>query len=541
MVDEACPDDRKMGPPTPLMEPRAQHLEEDAAPAPTPAPSPTGPAAKGQRYGKLARRGVAWSFVREGVTELVMLPSALIMARLLTPFDFGVAGSVAIFVTLATRLTNVGFNVALVRHKDLRPEHSSSVFVIVLGLGVAAYTGLVAGAPWIASFFRAPQLTEVVRVAALCFLITPFGSVPAAMMSRDMRFRQTAIVDWISTVTQAGTGIFLAWRGYGYWSLVYGQLAGDVASTVTRLLFADWRPSLHFSVAAVKELLSFGTGVFAKRLLDYGASNLDSLVVGRVLGVAALGFYDKGFTTIRRVLVRMNTGGPMVSFRVLSLISEDTERFRNAYRKVMVATALLSCPMLLGLSALGPDLIPVAYGQRWEPTVVPFQILCVAGMFKVLNEYAGSAVQAMGKIWGQVGRQLIHATLIVVFVAALSPGGLAGAAIGVLLASIFMYLLMQGLLMQLTSINARTILESLFPGVLCGVVVATAVFGIRMLALQYAPGAAQWERLIVEVVTGGVAYLGFIKFNRFREVRQLVRDTAADLAPPFGSVVRLLA
>ncbi len=496
---------------------------------------------KKERYGKIARRGVAWSFVREGVTELITLPSALILARLLTPFDFGMAASAAVFITLATRLTNVGFNQALVRIKELRPEHSSSVFVVVLALGVTAFAIVGAAARVIASFFNAPELADVMWVAAICFLITPFGTVSGAMMTRDMRFRHTAFCDWAGRLAQASTGIVLALNGFGYWSLVYGQLAGDVVITLARIFLSRWRVSFRFSTAAIKELLSFGTGVFAKRLLEYAAGNLDSVVVGRLLGISALGFYDKGFTTVRRVLTRMNTGGPMVSFRVLSLIQEEPERFSNAYRRVVLGASLFCIPALLGLAALGPDLIPVAFGDRWEPTIVPFQILCVAGIFKVLTEYAGSAIQAIGKVWGQVGRQLVHAALVVVLVAGFSRFGLPGAAFGFLLAMVVMYLMMQSLLTRLTPVTVKMAFESELPGLVCGIAVGLVVWGTRSLALDFAPAAAQWVRLIAEATAGSLAYLAFIKFNRFRAVRRLVRDTATDLAPPFARVARLLA
>jgi PST family polysaccharide transporter len=356
-----------------------------------------------------------------------------------------------------------------------------------------------------------------------------------------MRFQSTAACDWIQGAAGAVTSISLALGGYGYWSLVYAQLVSDVAGTGAKLILARWRPSLRFSMSAVKELLAFGTGVFAKRLLDYTAGNLDNLVVGRMLGMSALGFYDKGFMTVRRIMHRLNTGGPMVSFRVLSLIHEEPERFRNAYSKIVLATSLITIPTLLGLAVLGPDLIPVAYGPRWEATIVPFQILCISGIFKVLTEYAGSAIQSMGRIWGQVGRQVIFVVLIVVFVASFSSWGLPGAAFGVMLATLVMYVLMQALLMQLTSITARTIFESQFPGVLGGVVVGLSVFGTRWLLMTYSPGTPQWQRLLAAAVAGGFAYLVFIKFNRFREVRRLVRDTATDLPAPIGTVVRLLA
>jgi O-antigen/teichoic acid export membrane protein len=307
------------------------------------------------------------------------------------------------------------------------------------------------------------------------------------------------------------------------------------------MFFGRWWPSLRYSHAAMKEMFAFGSGVFAKRLLEYGANNLDNLVVGRVLGISALGFYDKGFVTVRRILSRLNTGGPMVSFRVLSLICEERDRFHNAYRKVLLAASLLAYPALLGLAALGPDLIPVAYGDRWEPTIVPFQILCVAGIFTLLTEYAGSAIQALGKIWGQVTRQLVHAGVVVILVGVFAQWGLPAAALGVLLSTFAMNVLMNTLLIKLTAITPRTVLRAQLPGLLCGLIVGGVTWGARWMALEYAPDVAQWQRLILQLIAGGLAYLAFIKFNRFGEVRHLVRETAEDLAPPFGPLARLFA
>jgi O-antigen/teichoic acid export membrane protein len=460
---------------------------------------------------------------------------------MLTPFDFGVAASAVFFITLATRLTNFGFNLALARIKVLKPEHASSVFVVTLGVGAAAYAILASSGPFMAAFFHAPQLTQIMPIAALGFLITPFGTVPAALMSRNLQFRRTAICDWIQGIAGAATVLTMAYSGFGYWSLIYNQVASDIASTIAKIVLSGWRPSLRFSLPAMKELFSFGAGVFAKRLLDYTAGNVDNLVVGRTLGMSALGFYDKGFVTVRRILNRLNTGGPMVSFRVLSLIYEEPDRFRNAYKKVVMATALITYPVLLGLAVIGPDLIPVMYGKRWDATILPFQILCISGAFKVMTDYAGSAIQAMGRIWGQVARQVIYALLIVLLVAGFSLWGLAGAAVGVLISTFVMYLLMEGLLMKLTAITARTIFDAQLPGLLCGIAVAGLIGLARWLALRHAPSAPVWERLIVESAIGAVGYLVFIKFNRFGDVRRLVRESAADLNPPFGSLARLLA
>jgi O-antigen/teichoic acid export membrane protein len=497
-------------------------------------------AAKRKSYGKVTKRGVVWSFFREGISEIIATPTAMIMARLLTPFDFGVAASAGFFLSLAARLTNFGFNQALVRIRDLRPEHCSTAFVVILTMGVAAYTALVWSAALVGDFFRAPAVAEIMPVAALTFLIAPFGTVPAALMTRNMQFRRTAATDWLSSLGEAALSIWLAWSGYGYWSFVYGRVAGSFLSSLAKILFGSWRPSLRFSRAAFQEVLSFGTGIFAKRLLDYTAKNLDNLVVGRMLGLASLGFYDKAFSTMNKVLVRINTGGPVVSFRVFSLISDEQERFQRACRKVFLASALVSYPVLLGLAAAGPELIVVMYGDRWSSAVQPFQILCLAGALKVLNEYAGSAAQAGGRIWDQVGRQLVYTLLIVVCVAVFSGAGLSGAAFGVLVATMIMTVMMMRLLEQVAGVTVRSLVTAQAPGMLAAVCVSSAIIIVRSGLNSVAPGSPAWQLLIVEAVAGGVVYLAFLKYSPFREVKALIRDTAQDLAPPLGNVARML-
>lgn len=490
-------------------------------------------------YGKLAKEGIIWSFFREGISEFISTPTAIILARLLSPLDFGIAAAAGFFLTLATRLANFGFNQALVRIKKLRPEHCSSVFVVSLATGVAVYLALLSTAGLMAAFFREPQIRHVMPIAALTFLVAPFGTVPAALMSRNMMFRRTAVADWASSLAESASTIYLAWTGSGYWSIVYGRVVGAVVNAVVKISLGRWRPSLRFSSTAMGELFSFGSGIFVKRLLDFSANQLDNIVVGRMLGLSPLGLYDKAFVTVNKVLIRINTGGPMVTFRIFALIYDDAERFRRAYSRVILAASLVSYPVLLALAAAAPDLLHVMYGKRWLPAAVPFQILCVAGILKVLNEYAGTAAQAWGKIWGQVSRQAIATALIVVFVAAFSRWGLAGAAFGVLLATVSMTVLMNLLLMRLSGIPASSLLRAQLPGMLCGAIVSGSVLAVRLMAGSFG-ASAPWMRLLPEVAAGAVAYLGFIKLNRFRDVRILVRDAAVDLGPPLGRLVRLL-
>jgi O-antigen/teichoic acid export membrane protein len=378
----------------------------------------------------------------------------------------------------------------------------------------------------------------VIPIAALTFLIGPFATIPSALMSRDMKFEGAAAADWIGGVGESVSAIAFAWGGHGFWSIVYARVIGETLSTGTKLALGGWWPNFRFSFAATRELFSFGSGMFVKRLLDYAATNVDNLVVGRSLGVTTLGFYDKAFATVSKVLMRINRGGPLVSFRVFALIHEEEERFRTAILKVLLAAGLFTYPLLAGLATAATEVIGVLYGERWLLSVPAFQLLCLAGMLKVTNEYAGMAAQASGRIWNQVWRQLVYTLLIVVCVGVGSQWGLTGAAAGVLVATVAMTILMNGLLVHVAKIPLPALLVTQWPGAVAAVSVAVAV-SLARVALPMLSDA-RWVVLAGEISAAAIACVLFLKFNRFGEVRSLVRDAAKDLAPPLGRVVEIL-
>jgi PST family polysaccharide transporter len=491
-------------------------------------------------YAKVAKEGVLWSVVRAGAVEFITTPAAMILARLLTPFDFGVAASVTVFTQFAQKITTFGFNQALVRLKCVTREHCALVFAVDLIGGAIAYLVLVGGADLIAAFYRAPQVAEVMPVVALTFVIGPFGTVSASLMSRDMEFKKTAFAAWVGSLSEALACIGLALAGFGYWSIVYGRVIGQIGVTTSKMILKPWRPSLRFSLPVVREMLSFGSGVFAKRLLDYGANNLDSLVVGRVLGVGPLGFYDKAFVAMQKLTVRLRMGGA-VTYRIFALIYEEEERFRKAYAKVILAATLAIYPAFAGVAAAGHELFGVMFGPRWAMAVVPFQILCAVGALKILNEFMGSAAQAVGRIWGQVWIQAAYALLIVVFVAGLSRFGLDGAALGVLAATVVMTLFMNGLIIRTTGITLRAALAPQVPGAVLAAGVAATVLGARAALVTLAGVRSVWLLLPLEGTAAALFYMAYLKVAPFGPVRELVRETAQDMPPSLQRVARLLA
>ncbi len=481
--------------------------------------------------GKVAKRGVAWSFARESATEIILFPASMVIARLLSPAEFGIAAAAMFFAGLAMRLGELGFNAALVRAKVVEDVHLSTVFFLNLVVGVFMFGVLTVAAPLVAGFYRAPQTGYILPVAATIFLITPFGAVQAAILSRAMRFRDTATIDVCHVIVRALATLGLAWAGFSYMSLVYGRIAAVLSQVVLRIMFVRWRPSLRVSWSAFREVFPFGAGVHAKRLLEFVAGNISNLLVGRLLGMTALGIYDKAFGTMDRILSRFNSGGPNVTFRIFAVIHDQPERLARAYEKVVMASTLLAFPIFAVCCAVAEPLMAVLFGERWIPAAAPFQLLCVVGCLRVLNSYAGAAIQAAGWIWSQVWRTVGAMVLLVAGMYAFHRLGVVGAALAVLLSGAIMTLVQHMLLKRVVGIAWRAMLRPQIPGIACAVGCVTVVLLMKSVVLSAMPDAPYLVLLVAQLGAATLFAAIFVLFTPYQPLRSLVHEMTVDFLP----------
>jgi O-antigen/teichoic acid export membrane protein len=481
-------------------------------------------------YGRTAKVGALWSLMRQGGNEILGVPASMIMARLLSPHDFGVAAASSLFMQLATRLTQFGFGAALIRIKNMRPEHATSVYAVNQVMGAITFVTLYLASPYIGMFFHSPEAGRLLSLAALTFVISPLGTVPAALLQRRMQFRYTVLADWTDTIVGLVVTITFALNGYAFWSIVYGHLSGLVVRVLLQMYLAQWVPTLYVSRASLKELLSFGLGLHSKRLLDYAASNVDNLVVGRVLGMSALGIYDKAFTTMNKIVFRLTLG--QAPFRIFSIIHEDEERFRRAYARLMLSITLLAYPLLAGCIVLAKPLFLVLYGQKWLSAAFPFQLLCVGGMLKLQNAYAAQVNEAVGNIWPQVRRQAIGAVLVFVGAAIGSIyGGVTGVALGVLIAIALLTVAMQDLVRKATGLSWMAMLKPQLPSIACAASVVVVLLAAEFAFRRIVPAAHAWQMLLAEGIVGALFYAAFVIAGPFIAVHNLVTETLDDLLP----------
>jgi O-antigen/teichoic acid export membrane protein len=298
-----------------------------------------------------------------------------------------------------------------------------------------------------------------------------------------------------------------------------------------QLFLSQWRPSLTFSTSALRELLGFGLGLQTKRLLDYAATNLDNLVVGRFLGMSALGIYNKAFTTMNKLVFRMTLG--QAPFRIFSIIHEDRERFARAYSRLILSITLLGYPVLAGCIVAAEPMFVFLYGKQWLPAVLPFQVLCAGGMLKLLTAYSSQANEATGNIWRQTARQAFGVVLVVAGTAIGSKfAGVTGAAVGVLVAVAFMTLALQALVREATGLSRREMIAPQLPAMLCAVLVAGVLLVTDASVRMLLAAPAEWQRFFALAAAGAITYAAFVLFAPIAAVQAVVNETIDDLLPP---------
>jgi teichuronic acid exporter len=491
---------------------------------------------KGQgSLGQVARTSVMWAYVRTAVIGLIGVPATIVLARLLSPADFGIAAAAIFFGQLAARLSSGGLGSALVRIKIISEDHISTVFVVNAVMAVLGSLALILAAPYIAAFYGSPEVGRILPLVALNFTLGALSSVQQALLSRDLRYREMATIGSLDTLVGAVSAVVFASLGFRYWSLVLGDVCGAFVKWIGGIWFVGWHVRPRFVPAAAREMGSFAMGSYVQRLLLHMTRSVDQVVIGRMLGLTALGFYDKAFSVGNKVYSKMTVVGPAVSFRIFSIIQDEPERFRRAYRKVIMSATILGYVVFAGLATVAPHLLVVALGERWEPAVLPFQVLCVAFALKLLNQYATAAAQAKGWIWPQVWRQIVQILCIIVGVYFAAPWGIAAASLAVLGASIVQFFLTQSMMRRATGLGWADILAPQTPALAISAALVSVLWGID--AYLATKGAAHAVVLAAQVGSAAVLLLAFARWCPFQDTRTLMHDIVSDFSPRIAGVV----
>lgn len=311
-------------------------------------------------------KGVVWSSVErfsvQGVQFLVML----VISRLLDPKDFGLVGMLAIFLAVAQSLIDSGFSQALIRKQNRTEVDNSTVFYFNIVVSAVLYLILYAIAPWVSDFYNEPQLCSLMRVLCLIVIVNSFAVVQRAIYTASINFKTQAKASFIAALASGLVGVWMAYNGYGVWTLVWQQLLNAGINTLLLWIYSNWYPRWAYSWQSFRELFAFGSKLLASGLLNTLYTNIYLLVIGKIFNAASLGYYTQADRFTK--LPSSNITGILqrVTYPVLCSIQDDNERLREDYRKLLRLSAFIIFPMMCLLAGVAYPLVELLLGEKWR-------------------------------------------------------------------------------------------------------------------------------------------------------------------------------
>lgn len=341
--------------------------------------------------------GVLWSAVDNFAAQAITFLVGIILARLLTPAEFGLIGMLAIFISVSETFINSGFTNALIRKNDATETDYSTVFYFNLAAGITLFLILLFSAPLIGRFFNEPQLVPIVRVLAIGLIISSLTIIQRTTLTKRIDFKLQAKISLISGILSGVIAIAMAYKGFGVWSLVVKTLSAQAITSLLLWLWNRWRPTLVFSRKSFKELFSFGSKLLASGLIDTLYQNMYYVIIGKFFSPADLGFFTraKGFvdlpsTNLDAVMTR-------VTYPVLSQMQDDKVKLKAGYKRMIKSIMFISSVLLIGMAAIAEPMIITLIGEPWRKAILYLQIISFIGMLYPLHALNLNMLQVLGR------------------------------------------------------------------------------------------------------------------------------------------------
>ena len=423
----------------------------------------------------LATRGFFWTFISQSVRVGCMVLGVVVLSRLLPASDFGLLAMASAVTGFTSLFRDLGTTAAVIQRAGLTPHMLNSIFLFNLALGVCLALTLIILSPWGVVFFSEPRLYEPIWLLALVFLVEASGLVHQALLERASNFKPIALIESMAALVGLAVAIGSAWSGWGVFSLVAQTLISAAISTTGLWFVSPWRPRASGSLTELRGLWTFSGNLVGFNVLNYFARRADSILIGRYVGAADLGFYTMAYRAMLWPLQNLSAVVSRALLPVLSRMQTDPERLAQAYLKATAAIVLVSAPLMFGLFVLREPLVMTVLGVQWIPLANMMVWLAPIGLLQSLGTTVGFLYLATGRTdllfrWGVFG-----CTVVIIALAIGIQSGINGLLIGYLIVNCILFL--PSLMVPLRIVNLRvfTLLINVLPSVVAAAAMALVV------------------------------------------------------------------
>lgn len=458
--------------------------------------------------------GLFWSFSDLIANQGIRFIIQIVLARLLLPEDFGIIGMITVFIAVSQSIIDSGFSNALIREKDSTQEDYSTVFYFNLFMSIALYIVLFFSANAISVFFKAPKLISILRVLSLVLIINSFGLIQRTILIKNIDFKTQTKISVISSIISGIVAIFLAYLGFGVWSLVIQTLLMQFIQSLLLSFSNKWLPSLVFSMDSFKRLFGFGWKLLVSGLINTLYNNLYYLIIGKAFSASDLGYYTNAQKLRDTVSQSISTSVQKVGYPVLSSIKEDEGRLREGYKKIIKTSVYITFPLMIGLAAVANPLIRLIFGPKWINSIQYFQVLCFSGMLYPLHAINLDILQVKGRSDLFLGLEIVKKVigLLSIVIVLYFKLGIMGLVWALVINSYIAYFINSYYSAELLNYSTMQQIKDVTPAF-----IASIFMGIIVYFSEGILPNNNLIKLIVQTIIGLVVYVGASKIAKIEE------------------------
>lgn len=450
--------------------------------------------------GDSIRHGAKWVFIGNTGSQVINFALGLILARLLMPAEFGMVATILIFTSLAGFVAGGGMGQAIVRAKNAGKRDFDLLFTLQMLIGLVIVAFFFAIAPAFGRWYDNPLYADLLRVAALSFLIRPFFNVPSNMLHRDMRFKAKTAVQLSNLVVYNAVALSLAWLGQGPWSLILAGLFSALAGALQFAWYARWRPGWCFDFARAGELMRYGLLASSNNVVHYVRSQIPTFILSRSLGPAGVGLFNKAESLAARPHGFITGSVYEVLFRALAKEEDNLDRSRYLFFRSLTLVAVYALPFYIGFLWLAEPLVVTLFGERWREAAAPLVILSLAAPLMMIENLSGAVLAARSWLNKELVAQTIMVAVAAAAIVAGLPYGMNGVAAGLAIALLYMSVHMFWLAKRALEARWADLARAFAPATLLNAILLAALW----LAEQTLPAALKGTDALYVLAMAGV-------------------------------------
>ncbi|MBC8767875.1 lipopolysaccharide biosynthesis protein [Arenibacter sp. BSSL-BM3] len=461
-------------------------------------------------------KGMVWSAIERFSVQAVQFIIGIMLARILTPKEYGIIGILLVFIAVSDVFIDSGFSTALIQKQKRTKVDISTVFWFNILISLVCYVVLWLLAPYIQEFYDLEQLSILLRVMSLSLIINALFTIPMTLLTIELDFKTISIITLIATIFSGIIAVYYAYHGYGVWALVIQIMTRSALTAILTWLMIKWRPFFIFSKSSFKELFSYGSKLLASSLLSTAVNNFYALFIAKFISTKDLGFYTRGTQFSDVVFGILSSILDSVLLPGLSTIQEQRDKLVNYTRNILKATALIIIPIFLYLAVIAEPLIKVLITEKWMPAVPIMQIFCIARLITIISGINVNLLYVIGRTDLALKQQYSKIAIRVLFFVIALKYGIIYIALAELISTASHFFINTYYPGKIMSYGAFSQLKDLVPIILSGLVMVVVVCVINYFI------SSDVIKLCVSPIFAIITYFTSIHFFKVKELNTLI-------------------